>query len=596
MTKLGREVRVAFSIALATVLAVLATAGPAVAETLVVQPDGKIVLTGRTSPEFGALARLNPDGSLDPSFGQGGFAIDQRSASLTALALQPDGRIVGASGPGSILGRYLPDGSPDPGFAGGGLGGTYEPGQASYSGVSALLVRPDGSLVVGRNAPLGGGAVDAWVKRYDGAGSLIETAGLVPSSGPASASNLNDLVEGPDGSLFGVGTTYEVAKSEVRAYLARFVPGSGANYDPGFAGGAGLASPAFPAKDRFFPDFSAVAWDEGKLLAAGRTAGTFLLARFDADGSLDSSFGEGGYAAPPIVGPGEAASKGAFEEASSGAMDLAVMPDGDVVLGGGTSQWGNWEFTKLVGLRCVDCPQPMLARFDADGHLDPGFGSGGLLRLLEPDGSPFLGAIQQVTALADGKLLVNGSYGKPFVARLNPDGSYDRSFGEGGLATLRFPCSEQSQPELRRMGCLPSALVTLRLRGQRWGRPALSLQLAPSLPWAAISSVELTLPRGVRPTPRFKSRLRVTAVGGAGSGGKVQVTEPEAKRGKTKLFFTDFGEAKELRVKLKVGSLRTFGRHRLQRRALRLRMEVAFADTTFRDYFESSQTLVRRAR
>jgi uncharacterized delta-60 repeat protein len=597
MMKLGRGIHTALLSALVTALAMLATGVPAAAASLVVQPDGKIVLAGKTWPEFGALARLNPDGSLDPSFGQGGFAIDQRAPSFAVLALQPDGRIVGAGGPGTILARYLPEGAPDLGFASGGLGGTYEPGQFSSPGPSALLVRPDGSLVVAKNTSLLGGGAEAWIGRYDAAGNLVETVGHVPPlGGPADASRLNDLVEGPDGSLFGVGSTYETAKLQALPLLARFVPGSGTNFDHGFASGAGLARPAVPSKAYFSPGFGAVAWDEGKLLAAGTTAGTLLLARFDPDGNLDPGFGEGGYVAPPIVGPGAGASIGAIEEASSGAGALAAMPDGDVVLGGGTSQWSNWAYMKNFGVRCSDCPQPLLARFDGNGKLDPSFGSGGILRLLKPDGSTFIGDVQQVTALDDGKILVNGFYGKPFVARLNPDGSYDPSFGEGGLVTLRFPCSDQSLPELRQAGCHPSALLKLSLRGLRRGRPALSLRVAPNLPWAAIGGVNVILPRGVRLTKKFKSRLRIVPVGASERGAEVEVTKPKRKGGRTELFFTGFGEAKELRVKLKGGSLRTSDRQRLHRRALRLPINVLFTGTAFREHFETTQKLVRRVR
>ena len=185
---------------------VLSFASPAAAETLVVQPDGKIVLAHQASPYFGALARLNPAGRLDPGFGQGGFVIDQRTTRFPAVALQPGGRIVGAFGPGSLLARYLPDGSPDPGFAGGGLGGTYEPSPPDHHSPSALLVQPGGEIVVAGNDAAPAGDYEAWVRRYDAAGALLETAGRVSlRSGATSAARLNDLLERPNGSLIGTG-------------------------------------------------------------------------------------------------------------------------------------------------------------------------------------------------------------------------------------------------------------------------------------------------------------------------------------------------------------------------------------------------------
>jgi uncharacterized delta-60 repeat protein len=63
----------------------------------VLQPDGKVVIAGSSqdSGDF-AVARLNPDGSLDSGFGNGGKAlVDFGVAAFAfALALQPNGRIV----------------------------------------------------------------------------------------------------------------------------------------------------------------------------------------------------------------------------------------------------------------------------------------------------------------------------------------------------------------------------------------------------------------------------------------------------------------------------------------------------------------------
>ncbi|HYG95658.1 MAG TPA: delta-60 repeat domain-containing protein, partial [Solirubrobacterales bacterium] len=523
MIRLGRSIRIALLTATATALGLLATAGPAAAATLLVQPDGKIVLAGRTHPAYGALARLNPDGSLDPSFGQGGFAIDQRTVNFSALALQPDGRIVGGAGPGSVISRYLPDGAPDPGFAGGGLGGTNEPGQSYSQGPSAaLLVQPGGGFVAAGNRDLGAFDYEAWVRRYDAGGALLETAGRLPLQGEAiSSTGLTDLLERPDGSLIGAGWTSGLESSQYRSrsLLVRFRPGSGSDFDPSFGGGAGLVRPDFSGRPA---SLNALAMDGDKLLVAGGIAGTLLLARFDEEGNLDRSFGEGGFVAPPIVGP-EDAPEGAAGTGSI-AGEVVVMLDGDVVLGGSTSQWSTWTYIKMLGWRCNACPQPLLARFDENGKLDPGFGSGGILRLLKPDGSVLLGSAGQVTALADGKILVHGYLGrKPFVARLNPDGSYDPGFGDGGLTIVDVPCSGISQEELRPEGCVPSAVVTLGLRGLRRGKPALSLRISPNLPWAAIGHIALTLPHGVRPTRKLRSRLRVTGVGGSPGKGSVKV-------------------------------------------------------------------------
>jgi uncharacterized delta-60 repeat protein len=71
------------------------------ATAIVLQPDAKIVVGGTSSPDsfsesFG-VARLNPDGSLDPTFGGGGrvtTAFAGAQAGVSAMVLQPDGKIV----------------------------------------------------------------------------------------------------------------------------------------------------------------------------------------------------------------------------------------------------------------------------------------------------------------------------------------------------------------------------------------------------------------------------------------------------------------------------------------------------------------------
>ncbi len=583
------------------VLAGLLGVASASADTMVLQPDGKIVLAGRTSPESGSLARLNADGSLDTGFGAGGFVTDHRLPGFRALALAPDGRIVGASVGGFQLARYLPDGGPDPSFADGGIGGTSEPDQVRFIygryGPAAVLVHPDGGIVVaGTKEVNGGGASDGWVKRYDGSGHLAAVIGHVPlPGGPATDSGLTDLAETPDGSLVGVGWFYPGSPAESEPLLARFVPGSGTDYDAGFGGGAGLVRPTFQSRERFHTHLEAIAASGGKLFVAGGTAGTFLVARYNLDGTRDGSFGEGGFAAPPISGPGDASSQTAFEPASTWANDAAVAAGGAVLLGGGTSQWGVWTFTK-AGTFCGDCPQPMLAKFDSSGHLDPSFGSGGLLRLARPDGSTFVGEVEQVATLADGKYLVKGStpvtvFGRqPWVARLNADGSYDKGFGGEGLTVPHFPCTDQPAAEQRAMGCSGSAKVRLRVRGLRSGRPTLSLRVRANVSWAPIREFGVTLPRRLRLAKAVKSKLRVV---GAGAGTEVHVGRATRKHGPS-LSIQKIPNAKELRVTLRRGALR-LTRRLPRRRKLSFRIGVYFSDLVSAPDYGGYQIIVRRA-
>jgi uncharacterized delta-60 repeat protein len=131
-------------------------------EGLALQPDHKIVAAGWTFTVPGedfALARFNPDGSLDPSFGDGGKAATDFTTGDEghAVVVQPDGKIVvaGQSLANYALARYRPDGSLDPSFGSGGkVLSSIQGEQGPLGGASALVLQPDGKLVAVGNVYL----------------------------------------------------------------------------------------------------------------------------------------------------------------------------------------------------------------------------------------------------------------------------------------------------------------------------------------------------------------------------------------------------------------------------------------------------------
>jgi len=158
---------------------------------------------------------------------------------------------------------------------------------------------------------------------------------------------------------------------------------------------------------------------DGKIVAAGTTGTAFALARYNADGSLDTSFGSGGKVTTTI-GPRDAANA------------ILLQPDGKIVVAGGS--------VPLTAPRDPLEPQGFtLARYNEDGSLDPSFGSGGVITTridalsvanaaaLQPDGK----------IVAAGVSLPNTGGGRPpfafALARYEPDGSLDTSFGSGGM-------------------------------------------------------------------------------------------------------------------------------------------------------------------
>jgi len=106
-----------------------------------------------------------------------------------------------------------------------------------------------------------------------------------------------------------------------------------------------------------FSSASIVLLVDGKLMLAGgeytsgTTNGDFVLARFNADGSLDTSFGTGGAVTTD------------FDGGNDGSWTAAFQADGKILVGGQASVGSDTDFA--------------LARYNANGTLDTTFGSGG---------------------------------------------------------------------------------------------------------------------------------------------------------------------------------------------------------------------------
>jgi uncharacterized delta-60 repeat protein len=162
---------------------------------------------------------------------------------------------------------------------------------------------------------------------------------------------------------------------------------------------------------------------DGRILLLG---GLKLL-RFNSDGTPDTSFGTGGLVTVPFNGS-------AFDLAQG----LTVQADGKIVVVGGMTVAGQEDFA--------------LARFNADGTLDTGFGSGGRVTT---DFSGLADRARRVVIQADGKIVVAGSTSLAIppplakvdssfgVARYNADGSLDPTFdltgkGRYGIASIDF--------------------------------------------------------------------------------------------------------------------------------------------------------------
>lgn len=203
-----------------------ATAGAlGLVDALAVQADGKILIGGAIAGYNGvntsSVVRLNADGTLDVSFVPDP-ALNLRGQTL-ALAIQPDGKILAvgsyaAVGRGAALAnivRLNPDGSLDPSFAPGTGAGNSTGGGAVFS----VLVQADGKIVVGGNFTGFNGVVINHLARLNSTGSLDPT--FTPGTGPSST--VRTLAQQPDGKLL-VGGSFSTYDGQVARRLLRLLP------------------------------------------------------------------------------------------------------------------------------------------------------------------------------------------------------------------------------------------------------------------------------------------------------------------------------------------------------------------------------------
>ena len=272
------------------------------------QSDRKLIVAGRAfssgSTQFG-LARYNTDGTLDETFGGGTLGPKPGTvltnfggiSEVNALVVQPDNKIVaaGRNTPNFALARYNTDGSLDETFGGGALGplpGTVVTNLGGNDIIHALVLQSDDKLVAA-----GESDANFALARYKTDGTLDETFGggmLGPLPGTVvtdfgNSDRANGLVLQPDGKLVAAGTT------NGNFALARYnLDGS---LDETFGGGTLGPLPGTVVTDLGGTDIinALVLQPDGKLVAAGisNTAGTndFVLARYNANGSLDVTFG-----------------------------------------------------------------------------------------------------------------------------------------------------------------------------------------------------------------------------------------------------------------------------------------------------------------
>lgn len=398
---------------------------------IVEDPEGRLLVAGEfalsSDPSRRNLIRLNLDGSLDESFTasiSGGLNQVRRVVPL------PDGRLLvggffntvsSTSRPG--LARLLPDGSLDPGF---------NASLSAGNGISAIALRPDGNVLVGGAFTMIGGQPRTRMALLDADGAALPGFEVAPNQG------VFQILAQPGGAVLVMGGFSEIA-GQPRSRLARLhadgsldplidlsfnnpinamaLEPSGkdlllggdfslVNGEPSPAGfarltlggtlraslrpqitGGDVAAIAVTADDRIL-----VGGSFSQIDGVGRPR----LARLRIDGQLDPAFN------PAPDGPVHA---------------LVALADGGILVAGDFLEIGGGDAMRL-------------ARLDAAGDLDPDFEASidGPVRsaALDAEGGLLIG----------GSFATVNDQPRANVARLHPDGSLDTDFAASSDGTV----------------------------------------------------------------------------------------------------------------------------------------------------------------
>ncbi|KOU22101.1 hypothetical protein ADK52_22375 [Streptomyces sp. WM6372] len=221
----------------------------------------------------------------------------------------------------------------------------------------------------------------------------------------------------------GPGGTTGVLAAALGLALVLALPGSAlaapGDLDPSFGPDGRVVTP-FPG---YAEGHDIARQADGKLVVVGMSEGGFALARYNADGGLDSGFAGDGTVTSDFGGGAHAANA------------VAIQPsDGKIVVAG---------TTEVVAEEGGGCCFFSVARYNTDGTLDAGFGDGGLVRVEEFGGSAD-GA--DVAVQPDGKIIAAGKGGGGGFAlvRLDTGGHLDPSLGGDGAVVAGFtPASPQ---------------------------------------------------------------------------------------------------------------------------------------------------------
>jgi uncharacterized delta-60 repeat protein len=387
------------------------------ATAMAIQSNGKIVAAGQTrinNRYHFALARYNGDGTLDTSFGSGGLVTTDLGGeydAINAVVIQSEGKIV-VAGNGFTLARYNSDGTLDASFGSSGVVTTDYGGWEDNA--YDVIIQSNGKIVAAGSVRTDRG-YDFALARYNGDGSLDKSfgsGGLVTTDFGSAYDGASAVTLQRDGKIVAAGEGREDS-SYIDFALARY--NSDGTLDASFGSDGKVTTDL--GEDWAGSVGDVAIQRDGKIVAAGgrHTGGQydFALARYNDDGSLDTSFGNSGLVTTDF---------GNIDLGST----VAIQSDGKIVIAGGADISGDYDYHFA------------LARYNGNGTLDATFAGGG--KVTTDFGG--WGAVAGAVAIQrDGKIVAAGYTGIYEIydfalARYQASSTGSQTIADGASATL----------------------------------------------------------------------------------------------------------------------------------------------------------------
>lgn len=299
------------------------------AYAMAVTASGQIILGGVTAihPVQGALARLNADGSVDPTFGSNGrvtFDPGSGEESFSSLAVQANGKIIAAgvvNGDRPILARFNVDGSLDSTFGANGIALPLN-GMLTVKGEIDLKVQPDGKIVI--SSTTYNPSYRMFVARFDADGApdtSFDGDGIAGAAFPnVQSQGVRDVAIQPDGKIIIVGSRInDYTNYTADIAVVRF--NTNGSLDTGFANGGYFLSNWDTIQDEAI---GTIVQSDGRIIIVGRHNQDSMIIRLTDSGTIDATFGTNGYTVTPLGGLNS--------NYNDNFVDVDLLPNGRIIV------------------------------------------------------------------------------------------------------------------------------------------------------------------------------------------------------------------------------------------------------------------------